>query len=136
MNESTEKVRERVIDLIESEFESDAAFERALSLPEKTVNNWRRGRSASFMKKLPEIAEGCGVNIAAIMDSPISADNPELTEDELELLALYRQARMMPKGLRLALKDTLKSTINMYIEASAQAKSKAKAGKEKAPDAR
>ena len=136
MNESTEKVRERVIDLIESEFESDAAFERALSLPEKTVNNWRRGRSASFMKKLPEIAEGCGVNIAAIMDIPISADNPELTEDELELLALYRQARMMPKGLRLALKDTLKSTINMYIEASAQAKSKAKAGKEKAPDAR
>lgn len=136
MNESTEKVRERVIDLIESEFESDAAFERALSLPEKTVNNWRRGRSASFMKKLPEIAEGCGVNIAAIMDIPISADNPELTEDELELLALYRQARMMPKGLRLALKDTLKSTINMYIEASAQAKSKAKAGKEKTPDAR
>ena len=136
MNESTEKVRERVIDLIESEFESDAAFERALSLPEKTVNNWRRGRSASFMKKLPEIAEICGVNIAAIMDIPISADNPELTEDELELLAFYRQARMMPKGLRLALKDPLESTINMYIEASTQAKSKAKAGKERTPNAR
>ncbi len=131
MNESTEKVRERVLDLIESEFESDAAFERAMALPEKTVNNWRRGRSASFMKNLPEIAEICGVNIAAIMDIPISADNPELTEDELELLMLYRQARIMPKRLRFALKDTLKSTINMYIEASAQAKIKGKADKEK-----
>ena len=129
MNESTERVRERVLDLIESEFESDASFERAMALPEKTVNNWRRGRSASFMKNLPEIAEICGVNIAAIMDIPISAENPELTEDELELLTLYRKARLMPKRLRLALKDTLKSTINMYIDASSQTKSRSKTDK-------
>ena len=131
MNESTEKIRERVIGLIESEFESDAAFERAMALPEKTVNNWRRGRSASFMKNLPEISEICGVNIAAIMDMPISADNPELTEDELELLMLYRKARLMPKRLRFALKDTLKYSINMYIEAFSQTKTKVKSDKEK-----
>ena len=104
MNESTEKVRERVLGLIESEFESDAAFERAMALPEKTVNNWRRGRSASFMKNLPEIAEICGVNIAAIMELPISPDAPDLTEDEMELLTLYRKARVMPKKMRFALK--------------------------------
>lgn len=131
MNESTERTRERVIGLIESEFESDAAFERAMSLPEKTVNNWRRGRSASFMKNLPEIAEICGVNIAAIMDMPISADSPDLTADELELLTLYRKARVMPKKMRFALKDALKSTINMYIEAVAQTKTKGKTDKEK-----
>lgn len=131
MNEGTEKTRERVIGLIESEFNSDAAFERAMSLPEKTVNNWRRGRSASFMKLLPEIAEICGVNIAAIMDMPISNDNPELTSDELELLTIYRKARMLPQSMRFALKDTLKSTINMYIEASSQSKSKGKPSKAK-----
>ena len=81
------------------------------------------------MKNLPEIAEICGVNIAAIMDIPISAENPELTEDELELLTLYRKARLMPKRLRLALKDTLKSTINMYIDASSQTKSRSKTDK-------
>ena len=129
MKEGTERTRERVIGLIESEFDSDAAFERAMFLPEKTVNNWRRGRSASFMKILPEIAEICGVNIAAIMDMPISNDNPELTADELELLTLYRKARVMPQKMRFALKDTLKSTINMYIEASSQVKSKGKSTK-------
>ena len=36
-NENTERIRERVISLIESEYESDAAFERALGLAE---NNW------------------------------------------------------------------------------------------------
>ena len=129
MSESTEKTRERVIGLIESEFESDAAFERAMNLPEKTVNNWRRGRSASFMKNLPEIAEICGVNLAAVMDIPISADAPELTNDEVELLTLYRKARVMPKKMRLALKGTLESTINMYIDAATEVKGKGKSVK-------
>ena len=52
MRENNERIRERVLSLIDSEFESDAAFEREMELPEKTVNNWRRGRSASFMKIL------------------------------------------------------------------------------------
>ena len=55
--EDVKNVRERILSLIDSEFESDAAFERALGLPEKTVNNWRRGRSASYMKMLPRLSE-------------------------------------------------------------------------------
>ena len=51
-NGNTENIRARVLSLIESGFESDAAFERALELPQKTVNNWRRGLSSSFMKNL------------------------------------------------------------------------------------
>lgn len=129
MSESIEKTRERVIGLIESEFESDAAFERAMNLPEKTVNNWRRGRSSSFMKNLQEIAEICGVNLAAVMDMPIGPDAPELTGDEVELLTLYRKARVMPKKMRLALKSTLEYTINMYIEALAEQKGKGKSAK-------
>ena len=94
--ENTEKVRARVISLIESQFESDAAFERALSLKEKTVNNWRRGRSASFTKMLPTLAERFGVNVGELLDMPITHDSSDLSEDEIELLTLYRKCAVLP----------------------------------------
>ena len=65
MRENKERIRERVLALIESEFESDAAFERAMGLGDKTVNNWRRARSSSFMKMLmstPEMLSGMFTN--------------------------------------------------------------------------
>ena len=117
MKENTEKIRERVLSLIDSEFESDAAFEREMELAEKTVNNWRRGRSASFMRILPELSELFGVNIGELLDIPIRDDSSELSDEELELLVLYRKAHALPKKHRLALKQTLEVTINMYLSA-------------------
>ena len=110
-----EIIREKVISLIESQFESDAAFERALSLNNKTVNNWRRGRSASFMRMLPTLSERFGVNISELMDIPLRRDTSELSEEELKLLHLYRRAKTMPQPMREALHSTLEATINMYI---------------------
>ena len=115
MKENTEKIRERVLSLIDSEFESDAAFERKMELGEKTVNNWRRGRSSSFMRILPELSELFGVNIGELLDIPIRDDSSELSDEELELLTLYRKAHVLPKKHRLALKETLEVTINMYL---------------------
>jgi hypothetical protein len=113
--ENTEKIRKRVISLIESQFESDAAFERALSLKEKTVNNWRRGRSASFTKMLPTLSERFGVNVGELLDMPLKKDTSELSEEELHLLHLYRKSRILPQRMRTALRETLESTINLYI---------------------
>ena len=90
-SENTEKVRERVLLLIESEYESDAAFERALGLADKTVNNWRRGRSASFMRMLPMLTEAFGVSISEVMGVPLSAENNDLSEDEIQMLRLADQ---------------------------------------------
>ncbi len=115
MKENTEKIRERVLSLVDSEFESDAAFEREMNLAEKTVNNWRRGRSASFMRILPELSELFGVNIGELLDIPLRDDSSELSDEELELLTLYRKAHVLPKKHRLALKQTLETTINMYL---------------------
>ena len=115
MKENTEKIRERVLSLIDSEFESDAAFEREMELGEKTVNNWRRGRSSSFMRILPELSELFGVNIGELLDIPIRDDSSELSDEELELLTLYRKAHVLPKKHRLALNETLEVTINMYL---------------------
>ena len=125
-HESEEKIRERILSLIDSEFESDAAFERELGLAEKTVNNWRRGRSSSYMKMLPKLSEEFRVNVGELLDMPLRADTSELSEDELHLLHLYRKSRTMPQKLRTALRETLENTINLYIRSASELKSKNK----------
>ena len=121
--ENQDKVRERVLLLIDAEFESDAAFERAFGLADKTVNNWRRGRSASYMKMLPKLAEVFRVNVGELLDMPLRSDTSELSEEELHLLHLYRKSRTMPPKLRTALRETLENVINLYMKSSAEIKS-------------
>ena len=125
-NENEEKIRERILSLIDSEFESDAAFERTFGLAEKTVNNWRRGRSSSYMKMLPALSEEFRVNVGELLDIPLRADTSELSEDELHLLHLYRKSRTMPQKLRTALRENLENTINLYIKSANELKSKNK----------
>ena len=122
-SDNTERIRARILALIESEFESDAAFERALGLADKTVNNWRRGRSSSYMKMLSTLAERFGVSIGDLMDVPLRGDTIELSEDEMRLLAVYRRARTMPKDLRMALAKTLESVIELYFKTAEEKKS-------------
>ncbi len=125
-DENTERIRARIISLIESEFESDASFERAMELSDKTVNNWRRGRSASFMKMLPRLSDRFGVNIGELMDMPLRRDTSELSEDELHLLKLFRKSRSMPETMRNALRETLETTINLYISTHQEVKNASK----------
>ena len=117
-NQTTESTREMLLSLIEAEYESDAAFERALGLPEKTVNNWRRGRSASFMKMLPLLSERFGVHVGALMDMPLKGEAAELSEEELHLLHLYRKSRTLPKEMRSALIETVEQVIRLYIKSA------------------
>ena len=122
--ERIEKIRQRGLGLINSEYESDAAFEREMGLSEKTVNNWRRGRSASFMKMLPALSEHFAVNIGEILDIPLRKDTSELSDDELSLLNLYRKSVDLPEGARLALKENLEATIKLYVCAFSETKPK------------
>lgn len=119
-----ENIRERILSLISSSFESDAAFERALALPQKTVNNWRRGRSSSYMKMLPRLSDVFGVNVGELLDIPLRRDTSELSEEELHILHLYRKSRTMPPKLREALRETIETTINLYLKSSSEIKSK------------
>ena len=130
-DDNTERIRARILTLIESEFESDAAFERAMGLADKTVNNWRRARSSSFMKMLPRLSEEFKVNIGELMDMPLRRDTSELSEEELHLLHLYRKARVMPEKMRSALRETLEMTIELYISSLSEVKSKAQRGAKK-----
>lgn len=125
-SEEQERTRERVLALIESEFESDAAFERAMGLADKTVNNWRRGRSSSYMKILPSLSAKFGVNVSEILDIPITHSTSELSLEEVHLLHLYRKARVVPTKMRSALRETLESIINLYIETASELKGEEK----------
>ncbi|MBR2467018.1 MAG: hypothetical protein IKB38_08855 [Clostridia bacterium] len=126
MKENNENIRERVLSLIESEFDSDAAFERSMGLADKTVNNWRRGRSSSYMKMLPELSRAFGVNVGEILDMPIMSSTSELSLEEVHLLHLYRKARVVPPKMRTALRETLESIINLYIDTAAEMKEEKK----------
>lgn len=128
-SENTEKIRERVLALIDAEFESDAAFERAFGLSGKTVNNWRRGKSSSYMKMLPQLSEEFRVNVGELLDMPLKSDTSELSEDELHILHLYRKSRTMPQKLRTALRETIEKTIELYIKSASELKSKSRKNK-------
>ncbi len=135
-NQATESTREMLLSLIEAEYESDAAFERALGLAEKTVNNWRRGRSASFMKMLPLLSERFGVHVGALMDVPLHGETAELSEEELHLLHLYRKSRTLPKEARAALIQTVEQTIRLYIRSAEVLASGKKRSERKTPQSK
>ena len=121
-NEPSLITRDKILLLIENEFGSDAAFEREMGLASKTVNNWRRGRSSSYMKMLPKLADGFEVSIGELLDMPITHDSSDLSEDEIELLTLYRKCAVLPIKQKIALSKTLFSLINLYLDSAPQKK--------------
>ena len=126
MNEHTEATRRELLALIAERFGTDAAFEEEAGLKSKTVSNWRLGRSSSFMKMLPELAERFRVNVGELMDMPLRRDTSELSEEELHLLHLYRRSRTMPEKMRHALRETLEKTIMLYISSYNEVKANAR----------
>lgn len=129
--EDAERIRGRILSLIESEFESDAAFERALMLRDKTVSNWRRGRSSSFMRMLPVLAERFGVNVGELLDMPLRKNTSELSEDELKLLNAYRKTASLPPKMRSALFATLEEVIGLYAASISDGKAEKRTRKKK-----
>ena len=74
------------------------------------------------MKILPKLSDAFRVNISELMDMPLRRDTSELSEEELHLLKLYRRSRSMPDTMRRALRETLETTINLYIETNNELK--------------
>ena len=130
-DENAGKIRERILSLVDSEFESDVAFEKLLGLAPKTVNNWRRGLSASYMKILPRLSEELKVNVSELLDMPISGESSELSDDEVRILTLYRKSRTLPQNMRTSLSESIESIINLYLKTASDLKPKKKRGKTK-----
>jgi len=75
------------MELIGVHFPSDAAFERELGIPEKTVYDWRRSKSKSYRSRLPEIAKMLNTSSSYLLgedDNPILRIPPNLEAYETE----------------------------------------------------
>ena len=114
--EHVAKTGEIIFSMIEMRYGSDAAFERAANLPPKTVNNWRRGRSSSYMKMLPELATLFGVSVRDLLHTEEGETGaPHLTAEEQELLTLFRATGGLSDKERAALTETIRNTIDLYL---------------------
>ena len=113
-----EKTRARVISMIERDFASDAAFERAASLPKKTVNNWRRGLSSSFMKMLPTLADLFGIAAQELIDTEGRVRHAVLTDDEEKLLSLYRSTEGLSRKTRSELLLAFENMTTLSLSAN------------------
>ena len=115
---SSEATRERVLSLIDSEYDSDAAFEREMNLQSKTVNNWRRGRSASYMKMLPALAAAFDISVSELLNIPVTGECADLSEDEAALINNFRKARVLSAKQRIALAKSIENIINLYVDSA------------------
>lgn len=107
--------QERILTRIGSEFESDAAFERAASLPPRTVNDWRRGKSQAYMKMLPRLAGLLGTTSSYLLcetddptppgekKEPATVSDGGLDGNEQKLIDLFRQVPDESRGLVLGM---------------------------------
>lgn len=110
MKRKNDRVRETVLALLSEHYGSDAAFERAAQLPPKTVSNWRRGRSASYMRMLPQLASLFGVRVGDLLSSEGEGDLAEA-----RLVRLWRMTAGLPDEEREALAETLETTVRLYL---------------------
>ena len=65
----------------------------ALGLNRQLITDWKAGRSRSFMKYLPQIADYFGVTVDYLLgSSPEQLQDENLSDTKKELLALLEQA--------------------------------------------
>ncbi len=104
----------RLLEAVSRRYSSDAAFERAAGLPPKTVSNWRRGRSTSYMKLLPDLCRTLGVKPEEVLTGE-EGDGSPVTREEAILLEAFRQTADLSPAERASLLQTLLSMIRLSL---------------------
>ncbi|MDO5764721.1 MAG: helix-turn-helix transcriptional regulator [Elusimicrobiales bacterium] len=93
----------RIFALLDEKGIEQKKFAVLLGTTDKTVSAWRTGRSKSFAKYLPKIAEVLGTT-TDYLNYGTRPDAEHLTDEERQLLAAYRQADEKSRAMvRLAL---------------------------------
>ncbi len=95
-------------------YESHALFEEALKLSPKTVNNWKAGRSSSYLKMLPAIASLLSVEPSLLLEARMPREGGSLRE--AEFLALLRECRVIPEDIRERLFENVRSMIRLTVD--------------------
>jgi repressor LexA len=107
-------VLDRIIYLKDKHNLTDKEFGIKAGVGEKAIDNWKRGLSASYMKKLDMIADFFNVSVDYLLygneqkNSP-SDESKRLSEIENKIIAIYRTLPEEKKKAFMTIVESLKS---------------------------
>ena len=113
--DATGQVCMRICQAVQNAKMTYAAFERALGVPPKTVSNWRRGASHSYLSMLPQISQLLSTTPDVLLGNLEKAEEEWAREAEC-LHALFVKAKKLPPHRREALYHTLEDVMKLYFE--------------------
>ena len=113
--DATGQVCTRICEAIIAAQMTYAAFERAMGLPPKTVSNWRRGVSHSYLSMLPQISQLLSTTPDVLLGNFEKAEE-EWTKEAEYLHTLFAKAKHLPPHRREALYRTLEDVMKLYFE--------------------
>lgn len=71
-----------ILNLINKNYPSEAAFEYKFGLKPKTVYDWKRGKSKSYLKILPKLSKEFNVSTDYLLGNADIKNSPSTIEDE------------------------------------------------------
>ena len=119
---------DRIFDLVDQQYKEQRDFARAIGVTPTIVSEWRRRKSASFHKRLPQIAATLGTTAEYLLtgQEPVSAATapehtavpepsarPPLAPEDRELLQLIHDK----PGLRIMFDASKKATNEDILKA-------------------
>ncbi len=96
----------KIMDLLKENKKQQQDLTNFLGLEKSTFTGWKSGKSQSYLKYLPEIAEFFGISVDALLGnkeiSPVAQ-----TDQEAKLLELYRKLKPLEQARILLLANKL-----------------------------
>lgn len=81
----------RIFELVDRQFKEQRDFAKAIDIPSNVVSNWRCGRSGSYNKYLPVIANALGVSVEYLLTGEEQKSAPPVPTDEESVANLIDQ---------------------------------------------
>ena len=97
---------DRIFELVDRKYEEQRFFATDLGVTASIVSQWRKGKSASYTKYLPQIAAVLGTSVEYLLTGSAPDVPTGLSEQDAEIL---RQIHDRP-GMRIMFSLTSKAT--------------------------
>lgn len=81
----------RIFELVDRQFREQRDFANAIGVSSTIVSNWRCGRSGTYTKKLPVIANALGVSVEYLLTGEEQKSAPPVLTDEESVANLIDQ---------------------------------------------
>lgn len=81
----------RIFELVDRQFKEQRDFAKAVGVSSTIVSNWRCGRSGTYTKYLPVIANALGVSVEYLLTGEEKKSAPPVQTDEESVANLIDQ---------------------------------------------